>query len=583
MNKKRIGAALSLVAAVSAGATAYASTINNLESDKNTNAIFTPSYSDNTYDYNFVKSDYTNDLKNTAIANEKRTVQNTSKQEEDVAKVEENAKNILKTSVINIVAKEKASQNEEESTEVEDVESEVESPEVNDEEVIAYDGSQVSESNVNTKDDLEEIQADNEENLDNEETEEESKEEDVVAYDDSNLDSDSDKENEQELEVSEANDEVVNYLDENSKEVDIEDNEEVNQKISKFVNVEALYIRSSKSMADNSNVLRTLAAGDKVDGVIEGEWLKIDEGYLNLKYLSNDYPQSLVDSIKSKKAQESKKQEEANEAKKLEEKEVKVEEKQESPVQYGTPFTGWVHNTAAINVREQAKTGKIIGTLAKGAKVDGQIANGWVKTTYNGRTAFVSAYYLTTQEADLQEKQAENQKIEEKVVQQQAQAEENKTKQNQNNDKSAASEQVVDEETIVEEQAQKAPAVNQNGQQAANIACQFAGSPYVWGASSPSVGFDCSGLVTYAYNQLGVSLPHSSQAQFNNGYAVGINNLQPGDLVFFSNHSGIDHVGIVTSSDGTFIHASTPRSGVKYDNVYSNYYQKVFAGARRIF
>jgi len=71
MNKKRIGAALSLVAAVSAGATAYASTINNLESDKNTNAIFTPSYSDNTYDYNFVKSDYTNDLKNTAIANEK--------------------------------------------------------------------------------------------------------------------------------------------------------------------------------------------------------------------------------------------------------------------------------------------------------------------------------------------------------------------------------------------------------------------------------------------------------------------------------------------------------------------------------
>jgi len=197
--------------------------------------------------------------------------------------------------VINIVAKEKASQNEEESTEVEDVESEVESPEVNDEEVIAYDGSQVSESNVNTKDDLEEIQADNEE------TEEESKEEDVVAYDDSNLDSDSDKENEQELEVAEANDEVVNYLDENSKEVDIEDNEEVNQKVSKFVNVEALYIRSSKSMADNSNVLRTLAAGDKVDGVIEGEWLKIDEGYLNLKYLSNDYPQSLVDSIKYKK------------------------------------------------------------------------------------------------------------------------------------------------------------------------------------------------------------------------------------------------------------------------------------------
>lgn len=72
MNKKRIGAALSLVAAVSAGATAYASTINNLESDKNTNAIFTPSYSDNTYDYNFVKSDYTNDLKKYCYSKRKK-------------------------------------------------------------------------------------------------------------------------------------------------------------------------------------------------------------------------------------------------------------------------------------------------------------------------------------------------------------------------------------------------------------------------------------------------------------------------------------------------------------------------------
>ena len=256
------------------------------------------------------------------------------------------------------------------------------------------------------------------------------------------------------------------------------------------------------------------------------------------------------------------------------------EEKQETPAKYGTPFSGWVHNTAVINVRDKAKTGNIIGTLAKGAKVEGEIADGWVRINYNGKTAFVSSYYLTTQAAQEAEKQA----LENAKAQQQATVvEENKeTPAEAQKAQQTVVEEVVDEEEIVAEQT-AAPVVNQNGQQAANIASSFAGSPYVWGASDPSVGFDCSGLITYAYRQLGVSLPHSSQAQFNNGYAVGINNLQPGDLVFFSNNSSVDHVGIVTSSDGTFIHASTPKSGVKYDNVYSNYYQKVFAGARRIF
>ncbi|WP_394011623.1 NlpC/P60 family protein [Anaerococcus cruorum] len=615
MNKKKIGAAFSLVAAVTAGATAYASTINNLESDRNTNAMFTPNYSDNTYDYNLVKSDYTNDLKNTAIANETRVVQNTAEKEEAVAKVEENAKEILKTSVINVVAKESVAEESQDVRADEETESE-ETTEVADEklntsddEVILYDDSE-----------LPEVDEENTELASTEKTEEEQTSEEVVddqgdevlAYDDTKLDEALADQNEEDLEVAEADDEVVNYLDNNAEEVETEEKEESNQVVSKFVNVEALYIRSSKSMDDNTNAIRTLAAGDKVEGVIEGDWLKIEEGYLNLKYLSNEYPQNLVDTIQARKAAEAKKEEEAKiaqqvQAKKEEEakaaqqeqikqeqikkeeeakatqqtqqKEVK-EEKQETPAKYGTPFSGWVHNTAVINVRDKAKTGNIIGTLAKGAEVEGEIADGWVRINYNGKTAFVSSYYLTTQAAQEAEKQA----LENAKAQQQAPVvEENKeTPAEAQKAQQTVVEEVIDEEEIVAEQT-AAPVVNQNGQQAANIASSFAGSPYVWGASDPSVGFDCSGLVTYAYRQLGVSLPHSSQAQFNNGYAVGINNLQPGDLVFFSNHSSIDHVGIVTSSDGTFIHASTPKSGVKYDNVYSNYYQKVFAGARRIF
>lgn len=593
MNKKKIGAAFSLVAAVTAGATAYASTINNLESDRNTNAMFTPNYSDNTYDYNLVKSDYTSDLKNTAIANETRVVKNTAEKEEAVAKVEENAKDILKTSVINVTTKKSEAKEDTEvaSEEVEETTTEVADNELetSDDEVILYDDSAIAEvEEENTKalsaDEKVEEQASEEDTEDQEDQKDE-----VLAYDDTKLDEAIEEQNEEDLEVAEADSEVVNYLDNNAEEVGTQTSKETNQIVSKFVNVEALYIRSSKSMADNTNVIRTLVAGDKVEGVIEGDWLKIDEGYLNLKYLSNDYPQNLVDTIEARKAAEAQKEEEAQVKKEQEakaakqeqakEKEVK-EEKQEAPVKYGSPFSGWVHNTAVINVRDKAKTGNIIGTLAKGAKVEGEIADGWVKTTYNGKTAFVSSYYLTTEAAQEAEKQAAESKESQQQDQQAPVLEENKEKPAEA--QQAAAEQVIDEEEIVAEEA-AAPVVNQNGQQAANIASGFAGSPYVWGASNPSVGFDCSGLVVYTYKQLGVNLPHSSQAQFNNGYAVGINNLQPGDLVFFSNQSGVDHVGIVTSSDGTFIHASSPKSGVKYDNVYSNYYQKVFAGARRIF
>ena len=590
MNKKKIGAAFSLVAAVTAGATAYASTINNLESDRNTNAMFTPNYSDNTYDYNLVKSDYTSDLKNTAIANETRVVKNTAEKEEAVAKVEENAKDILKTSVINVTTKESEAKEDTEvaSEEVEETTTKVADNELetSDDEVILYDDSAIAEvEEENSKD----LSADEkvEEHASEEVTEDQ--EDEVLAYDDTKLDEAIEEQNEEDLEVAEADSEVVNYLDNNAEEVGTQTSKETNQIVSKFVNAEALYIRSSKSMADNTNVIRTLVAGDKVEGVIEGDWLKIDEGYLNLKYLSNDYSQNLVDTIEARKAAEAQKEEEAQVKKEQEakaakqeqakEKEVK-EEKQEAPVKYGSPFSGWVHNTAVINVRDKAKTGNIIGTLAKGAKVEGEIADGWVKTTYNGKTAFVSSYYLTTEAAQEAEKQAAESKESQQQDQQAPVVEENKEKPAEA--QQAAAEQVIDEEEIVAEET-AAPVVNQNGQQAANIASGFAGSPYVWGASKPSVGFDCSGLVVYTYKQLGVNLPHSSQAQFNNGYAVGINNLQPGDLVFFSNQSGVDHVGIVTSSDGTFIHASTPKSGVKYDNVYSNYYQKVFAGARRIF
>jgi peptidoglycan DL-endopeptidase CwlO len=108
------------------------------------------------------------------------------------------------------------------------------------------------------------------------------------------------------------------------------------------------------------------------------------------------------------------------------------------------------------------------------------------------------------------------------------------------------------------------------------IAMRYLGVPYVWGGASPS-GFDCSGLVMYVFAQIGVSLPHSSYAQFGMGAPVSMSQLQPGDLVFFA---GASHVGIYIGG-GQFIHAPHTGDVVKISSL-TGWYASTFAGGRRI-
>ena len=104
------------------------------------------------------------------------------------------------------------------------------------------------------------------------------------------------------------------------------------------------------------------------------------------------------------------------------------------------------------------------------------------------------------------------------------------------------------------------------------IAMRYLGTPYVWGGASPS-GFDCSGFTMYVYAQMGVSLPHSSYAQYGMGVAVSQSDLQPGDLVFFY---GLGHVGIYIGG-GNYIHAPHTGDVVKISSISGGY-----VGARRI-
>jgi cell wall-associated NlpC family hydrolase len=118
------------------------------------------------------------------------------------------------------------------------------------------------------------------------------------------------------------------------------------------------------------------------------------------------------------------------------------------------------------------------------------------------------------------------------------------------------------------------PTANTIGAQALRAALGKRGDPYVWGAAGPSA-FDCSGLVMWAYSQVGISLPHFTGAQWNMGVHVSRSQLEPGDLVFF--YADIGHVGLYIGN-GLMVDAPDFGEVVQVEPVMWN----VYVGAVRI-
>lgn len=214
-------------------------------------------------------------------------------------------------------------------------------------------------------------------------------------------------------------------------------------------------------------------------------------------------------------------------------------------------------NVSSVRVRKESNTSsEVVDSLVLNNQVIiiGE-ENDWYKIKVNGQEGYIVKKYLS-----LQEVQATNRSLSvertEKTEETEVKAENTVSSSNNSNSTSGSS--------IVE------------------YAKTFLGSKYVSGGTSPSSGFDCSGLTYYVYKHFGYTLNRSSSGQENNGKEVSKSELQLGDLVLFSQGSKrIGHVGIYIGGN-SFIHAANPSKGVVITSLSNSYYKERYVTARRI-
>lgn len=120
------------------------------------------------------------------------------------------------------------------------------------------------------------------------------------------------------------------------------------------------------------------------------------------------------------------------------------------------------------------------------------------------------------------------------------------------------------------------------GGEIAMRAVSLLGRPYRWGGNGPEA-FDCSGLVRFVHQQLGIEVPRTAADQFTAAQPVKVGELQPGDLLFFRLESRrISHVAIY-AGEGRFVHAPQSGRAVELRTLDDRFYRPRLAGAGRLF
>ena len=264
--------------------------------------------------------------------------------------------------------------------------------------------------------------------------------------------------------------------------------------------------------------------------------------------------------------------------------------------------TGTVNSgDSTLRVRAEANTSsEVITKLAHGTQVEVLTAvdNGWYQISHEGLTGYVSGEFLSVAEAEAAALPVEAEPIYVRITEGPLNVRSGPSTDEDKVGKLATG-RVVEvisqldgwyeiesgyisaEYTVVVDAA--AAAQSGKGQEIADYALQFVGYPYVYGGSSPK-GFDCSGFTSYVYKQFGYSLQRTASGQLDNGYAVSMGELQPGDLVMFKKGGSskpASHVGLYIGNN-QFVHASTSKVGVIVSGMDEAYYTTGFVGGRRL-
>lgn len=234
-------------------------------------------------------------------------------------------------------------------------------------------------------------------------------------------------------------------------------------------------------------------------------------------------------------------------------------EQNQEPVQE-TPIKTQYVNSSSVNVRQEANASStIVTTISLNTEVQVYSEeNGWSRVKVNNVEGYISSSLLSNNKQETSRSQTTSRKSSSTTTK-------TKSKTSTSNTTTA--------------QATNVPA-SSSGSAIVATAMKYLGYKYVYGGTSPSTGFDCSGFTSYVFKQHGKSLNRTSAGQYSNGVAVSRANLQPGDLVMFGK-SGINHVAIYIGG-GQIIHASTPSTGVRIDSLSTGYYNNNYVGARRV-